>query len=165
MQQEARYTEAVKGKYPEQIVIAVVRDAAGKDNPVTIGWTAITYTGIAGLFYKYSLAAIRHSGEFVISFPSREMAEDALFFGSHSGREVDKLKERGTATEPASEVATVLLSDAVANFECEVASELETGDHVLIVGRIVASHVNADASVRRLYTLGSGHVLGGVEPA
>ena len=81
------------------------------------------------------------------------MAEDALFFGSHSGREVDKLKERGTATEPASEVATVLLSDAVANFECEVASELETGDHVLIVGRIVASHVNADASVRRLYTL------------
>ena len=36
----------------------------------------------------------------------------------------------------------LFLADAVANFECKLESELETGDHFLLVGRVVASHVN-----------------------
>ena len=52
-----------------------------------------------------------------------------------------------------------LLSDAVANFELKTVCEVPTGDHVLLAGEVVASHVNAQ-DLGRLYTLGPGHQLG-----
>ena len=55
-----------------------------------------------------------------------------------------------------------VLADAVANFECKMESELETGDHVLFVGRVVASHVNDTGELRRLYTIGENFQMGGV---
>jgi flavin reductase (DIM6/NTAB) family NADH-FMN oxidoreductase RutF len=51
-------------------------------------------------------------------------------------------------------IDSVLLADAVANFECRVVSEMQTGDHVIFVGQVVASHVNEDASRKRLYSVG-----------
>jgi flavin reductase (DIM6/NTAB) family NADH-FMN oxidoreductase RutF len=45
-----------------------------------------------------------------------------------------------------------------------VESEVETGDHILFVGRVIASHVNEREDVRRLYTLGEGYAMGGVVP-
>ena len=41
-------------------------------------------------------------------------------------------------------------------------SELETGDRVLFVGRVVASHVNETGQLRRLYTVGENYQMGGV---
>ena len=41
MQKQAEYQEAIKTKYPEQIVIAIARDKTGKANPITLGWTMI----------------------------------------------------------------------------------------------------------------------------
>ena len=77
---------------------------------------------------------------------------------------MDKLAVRATPTQPASKIDGVLLADAVANFECELESDLATGDHVIFVGRVVASHVNEDEGVRRLYTLAQGYKMGGVLP-
>jgi flavin reductase (DIM6/NTAB) family NADH-FMN oxidoreductase RutF len=58
----------------------------------------------------------------------------------------------------------VILADAVANFECELESETEAGDHVIFVSRVVASHMNNDAPPRRLYALGNEQ-MGGVTPS
>ncbi|MBN1795770.1 MAG: flavin reductase [Sedimentisphaerales bacterium] len=41
MQKQVEFNQAIKTKYPEQIVIATARDKNGKANPVTIGWTMI----------------------------------------------------------------------------------------------------------------------------
>ena len=41
MQKQVEYSDAIKTKYPEQVVIAIAKDAAGKANPVTLGWTMI----------------------------------------------------------------------------------------------------------------------------
>jgi len=169
MQIPAPYARAITRKYPEQVVIAIAKDAEGKCNPITLGWTMITsgrppMMAISVGLGRHSLGAIRLSREFVISFPSSAMAEDTLFFGTKSGRDLDKLAARGTATQPATEVDCVLLSEAVANFECKLEHEIQTGDHVLFVGRVVAAHLNQDPSVRRLYTLSTGHKLGGVLP-
>lgn len=57
----------------------------------------------------------------------------------------------------------MLLTDAVANFECKLVSELETGDHLLFVGEVVAAHMNEDRAVGRLYSLGDDR-LGDVTP-
>jgi len=162
------YQKAMGRKYPEQVAIAIAKDVQGKYNPITLGWTMITsidppMLAISVGLTRYSLEAIRHAREFVVSFPSSAMANDALFHGTESGRDLDKLAACGTRTQPASGVDGVLLAEAVANFECKLESELTTGDHVIFVGRVVASHMNEDPSVRRLYTLGH-EKLGPVVP-
>ena len=170
MQIQTRYEEAIRRKYPEQVVIAIVKDGGGKYNPITLGWTMITsheppMMAISVGRTRYSLEAIRQAREFVIAFPSSEMSRDALFHGTNSGRDMDKLAECGTKTQPATTVDCVLLTDAVANFECKLESELETGDHVLFVGRVVVSHVNQSDELRRLYTVGEDFQMGGVAVA
>jgi flavin reductase (DIM6/NTAB) family NADH-FMN oxidoreductase RutF len=82
-----------------------------------------------------------------------------MFFGTRSGRDVDKLVEAGCPTEPACGIDSVLLSDAVANFECRLVSETEAGDHIVVIGEIVCSHVN-EKPLNRLYSVGKGHKLG-----
>jgi flavin reductase (DIM6/NTAB) family NADH-FMN oxidoreductase RutF len=98
----------------------------------------------------------RSSDEFVVSFPSASMEADLLYFGTVSGRDEDKLAATRTATQPAAEIDCVVLSEAVANFECVTEASVETGDHVLFVGRVVAAHVNTDSGARRLMNFGQG---------
>ena len=163
------YTQAVSRKYPEAVVIAIAKDGKGRYNPITLGWTMITPQttddGHRRRLARHSRAVIEEAGEFVLAFPSSTMADAALFYGTNSGRDMDKMQEFPVATQPATEVDSVLLADAVANFECKLESQLVTGDHVLFVGRIVASHVNTDETVKRLYTLAPGYKMGGVVAA
>lgn len=164
MQKQVDYKEAIKTKYPEQVVIAIARDKAGRANPVTLGWTMIVSGGppmmaIAVAKTHYSIETIEHSKCFTIAFPSAEMADAVLFFGSKSGRDVDKFAEFECKTEPANEIDSVLLTDAVANFECVLESQISAGDHIIFIGRIVASHTSAEPK-KRLYTIGPGHKLG-----
>jgi len=166
MQKKVKYEQAIKTKYPEQVVIAIAKDRAGKANPITLGWTMIVsgeppMMAIAVAKTHYSIEAITYSECFTIAFPSSEMAEAALFFGSKSGRNIDKFTEFKCKTEPAKEIDSVLLSDAVANFECTLESQMVTGDHVIFVGKVVASHTNTEPT-KRLYTVGPGHKLGSV---
>ena len=169
MQVSAKYTQAIARKYPEQVAIAIAKDPQGKHNPITLGWTMLTsheppLMAISIGHTRYSLEAVRHAREFVVSFPSSAMASETLLFGTKSGRDLDKLAAAGVKTQPASVIDSVLLADAVANFECKLVSELETGDHVLFVGQVVAAHMNQDGGVRRLYSLGDDR-LGGVVPS
>jgi flavin reductase (DIM6/NTAB) family NADH-FMN oxidoreductase RutF len=167
MQVERDYTKVINRKYPEGVAIAIAKDSAGKHNPITLGWTMITshrppMMAIAVSLTHYSRRVIEEAGEFVLSFPSSSMAEAALFYGTNSGRNMDKMKEHPVATQLATQVDSVLLSDAVANFECKLESQMETGDHMLFVGRVVTSHMNSGESVKRLYTLAPGYKMGGV---
>jgi len=160
VQVPAEYKDALARKYPESITIAIAKDARGKHNPISLGWFMNTsheppMFAISIGLTRHSLSALCEAGEFVLAFVSTTMTEDMLFHGTQSGRDMDKLAEAGTKTQPATMIDSVLLSDAVANFECKVESEHPTGDHVIFVGRVVASHTNKDPSVRGLYTLGN----------
>jgi flavin reductase (DIM6/NTAB) family NADH-FMN oxidoreductase RutF len=164
MQKQVEYPEAIKTKYPEQVVIAIAKDRQGKANPVTLGWTMIVsgsppMMAIAVAKKHYSIEAITHSECFTIAFPSSEMAEAALFFGSKSGREIDKFAEFECETAPAKEIDSLLLAGATANFECTLESQVPTGDHIVFIGRVVCSHINTEPK-KRLYTIGPGHKLG-----
>ena len=164
MQKQVEYSEAIKTKYPEQVVIVIAKDKQGKANPVTLGWTMIVsgsppMMAIAVAKKHYSIEAITHSECFTIAFPSSEMAEAALFFGSKSGREIDKFAEFECETAPTKEIDSLLLASATANFECTLESQVPAGDHIVFIGRVVCSHINPEPK-KRLYTIGSGHKLG-----
>jgi flavin reductase (DIM6/NTAB) family NADH-FMN oxidoreductase RutF len=166
MQKQAEFPEAIKTKYPEQVVIAIAKDKNGKANPITLGWTMIVsgkppMMAIAVASTHYSIETIRHSKCFCLAFPSSDMADAALFFGSKSGRDIDKFAEFDCKTEPAKQIDSVLLPDAVANFECMLESETAAGDHIIFVGKVICSHINTEPK-KRLYTIGPGHKLGSV---
>ncbi len=166
MQKQVEYSDAVRTKYPEQVVIAIAKDKNGKANPVTLGWTMIVsgnppMMAIAVAKKHYSIEAVTHSKCFTIAFPSSDMADAALFFGSKSGRDTDKFAEFDCKTEPAKATDSVLLTDAVANFECTLESQIPAGDHIIFIGKVVSSHTNTEPK-KRLYTTGPGHKLGSV---
>jgi len=166
MQNSVPYSEAIVAKYPEQIVIGIAKQAGGKCNPITLGWTMITSHEPAMMavsigLTRHSLEVFRNADQFVIAMPSEAQADEAMLFGTKSGRNCDKFDEAGTLLSPAEKVDGVLMADAVANFECRKVSELPTGDHVIFVGEVVASHVNPEKP-DRLYTLSEGFKMGGL---
>ena len=166
MQTLAAYGAAIGRKYPEQIVIAIAKEPTGKCNPITLGWTMITshappMMAVSIGLTRYSLEVFRHAGEFVIAMPSEHQLTEALFHGTHSGRDMDKFAEAGTTLQPADQIDGVLMADAVANFELKTVHEVQTGDHVLFVGEIVASHVN-EQDLNRVYTVGGGYQMAGL---
>jgi len=166
MQQLVTYDEAIVQKYPEQIVIGIATDAKGMANPITLGWTMITshqppMMAVSIGLTRYSLGVFRAADEFVIAMPAESQAEETMLFGTKSGRNMDKFAAAGTALQPASKIDGVLMTEAVANFECRKTAELVTGDHVIFVGEIVCSHMNGDRP-KRLYTVGNGFKLGGL---
>ncbi len=165
-QRQVEYGEAVKTKYPEQVIVAIAKDKDGKANPVTMGWTMIT-SGTPPMMAvsmhqgHYTVTCVRHSKCFTIAYPASDMVDAVMFFGTHSGWNTDKFAEFKCANEPARKIDSVLLTGAVANFECQLEGEYTTGDHIVFVGRIVVSHVNT-AAKKRLYILGPGRKLGAV---
>ena len=164
MQKQVEYSDAIKTKYPEQVVITVAKDKNDRANPVTLGWTMIAsgepaMMAIAVAKTHYSVEAITHSKCFTIAFPSAQMADAALFFGSKSGRKVDKFAEFECKTEPAEKIDSLLLAEAAANFECTLESQTPAGDHIIFVGKVVCSHINTEPK-KRLYTIAPGHKLG-----
>ena len=168
MQTVTPFDQAAQRGYPEPISIAIAKDAAGKHNPITLCWAMRTSIdppmfAISIGIQRHSLAALRQAGEFVLALPSAEMAQDAAFHGTKSGRDLDKLTQYGTKTEPAHQIDSVLLVDAVANFECRIVSEHPTGDHVIFVGEVLITHTNTDLTRRRLYSLGNEQ-MGSVGP-
>jgi flavin reductase (DIM6/NTAB) family NADH-FMN oxidoreductase RutF len=169
MQKTATAAEAAQRKMPDPVAIAIARDAQGKYNPITLTWFMQAsldppMMAIAIGKARHSLAAIRASGAFVLSFPSAAMGPDASFFGMTSGRDTDKLSRQGTPTQPAAKIDGVLLTGAVANYECRLTGEMEAGDHVILLGEVVAAHVNEHAALGRLFALGENR-MGGVLPA
>ena len=122
MQKKVEYSEAIKTKFPEAVAYAIAKDEKGIANPITLGWVMCTshqppMFAISVAFQRYSYDAIRHSKCFTVVFPNEEQGKEALFFGTHSGRDMDKLKQFGCATTSTTEIDSVILNNAVANFE------------------------------------------------
>ena len=166
MQKEVPFSEARDARYPREVVIGIAKDANGKCNPIALGFVMNTsikppMIAVSIVPTHHTTAAIRHSGEFVIALPSEHQAEETMLYGTRSGRDTDKLTLANAKTEPAREIDCVLLSDAVANYECKLVGDMQTGDHVVFVGEVVCSHVN-ETPLRRLYIVGPGHELGSV---
>ena len=166
MQKELPYSKVIGLKYPEQIVIAIAKDKNDKCNPITLGWTMITsgsppMMAVSIGLTRYSLEVFRNAKEFVISMPAEDQEKGTMFFGTKSGRDCDKFAEMNTKVQPGSNVDCVIMSNAVANFECKKVSELQTGDHVIFVGDVISSHMNPDKP-NRLYAVGSGYKMGGL---
>ena len=93
-----------------------------------------------------TLGALRGSRRFVVNFIREGRSDLCLRFASK-----DEEKFAGVRWEPAPGGPPILVDDALAWAECETAEELETGDHVVFFGRVVAGAGPTDDDTPLMY--------------
>lgn len=133
----------------EPAVFVLSVDENGKPSGMAAGWNMkCSYKppmiAVALSKNNYTQTLVRTSKEFVVAVPSPELQEQLEYFGSVSGRDVNKIEKTGIKTIPSSKLKSPLLADARINFECKLYKVIETGDHYLCVGEILAAHYNVD---------------------
>ena len=168
MQKIATIEAAWERKYPEQVVLAITKNSEGRVNLMAIGGVGIASDEppmfLIGIDDNaYTLELIRQHKEFVIAYPSAKMADATLYAGTTHGHKENKGVRCGLKFIPGDKVNVPILVDAVANFECKLVEITRPGNCPLIVGEVVASHVNVDESVKRLFTLDKGYKLGKID--
>jgi len=93
---------------------------------------------------RYSYNMIKESGVFVVNLVTESMREQYAYLGSKSRRDFDKLKELGMETVDGSVVDAPLLVDSPVSAECTIVDSIETGSHVLFIGKVERIHANEE---------------------
>ena len=142
---EISWDEAITLCSPHNYVLAVTIDKNNKPNIIGLAWWTFVSWNPQMLVIsigrnKYSHECIEHCKEFVLCFPSKELKKGAWLCGEKSGRHVDKFKEAGFKAVPSKIVKPPTIGDSTVTFECKVVDTLETGDHTVYLGNIVAIH-------------------------
>ena len=130
--------------YPSRVVLVTSIDSKGKPNIITLAWTCILsmkpfMVGIAVSPKRYSHKLICASKEFVINLPTIELKEACMLCGTKSGKTADKFKEAGLTPVESEKAKAPRIAECYAWLECKLVNSVETGDHTLFVGEVVAS--------------------------
>jgi flavin reductase (DIM6/NTAB) family NADH-FMN oxidoreductase RutF len=129
----------------------------GKANTLAIAWIVPVSVNPPMLVFavkkgRHSYKLLEETREFVVNIAGFDMARQVLYCGRRSGREVDKFSETGLTTTKARKVSVPIISECVAHLECRVEDMIPTGDHVLVVGEVLAAHAQSEV-FKRLYDL------------
>lgn len=129
---------------PERVALITSADNK-KKNVMTAEWFMRTsfnppLVAISIGKTRYSHGLIKNQGEFVLAFPNSRMVKDMLICGTKSGRDTDKFEETNLVPKEGAVVKAPLIENCVLNLECKIINSLETGDHTIFVGEIVAAH-------------------------
>ena len=89
---------------------------------------------------RYTYTLIQKAREFGINFLPFDKAALVVSIGSVSGAEMDKFEKFGLETEKPIKTTAPILKDAYAAYECRLIDSREYGDHIWLVGEIVATH-------------------------
>ena len=151
---------------PRQVILVTSR-WQDKDDIITLAWhTPLSFEpmmyAISVGKKRYSLKLIRNSKVFVVNFISKEFKKDILLCGEVSGREVDKFKSTNFEKEEAETINCPRIKQALGYLECRVVEEIETGDHILFIGRVTKAELRKHGV--KLFHI-SGDKLGELEGA
>ncbi len=138
---------------PRQVVLVTCRHK-GKDNVITLAWHSPLsfYPEMYGILIsrkRYSYDIIKKSKVFCVNFISADMKDLAVKCGTTSGRDLDKFIEFGLEKEECKTIDCCRIKDVLGYIECELVDEIETGDHVIFVGKSTESRMIKPG--RRLY--------------
>jgi flavin reductase (DIM6/NTAB) family NADH-FMN oxidoreductase RutF len=135
--------------YPKLAVI-ITASARGRDAAMTAAWhSSISLKpplyGIAIASKRFTYQFIMESREFGINFIPSEKASLAAAIGGISGQQMDKFERFNIKQEKPLKTKAPILKDAYAAYECKLVDSKPYGDHLWIVGEIVAVHFLEEA--------------------
>ena len=135
--------------YPK-VALIVTATSQGKDNAMAVAWhSSISPNpplyGISISPKRFTYQLIAESKEFGINFIPLEKASFAAKVGGTSGRGIDKFEKFNMEKEKPLKTGVPILKDAYAAYECKLVDSKPYGDHIWVVGEIVAVHFLEDA--------------------
>ncbi len=135
---------------PSKVTMAVTQKPDGNFNLITLEW--FMRTSIAPPMFAISIGHSRYSHEclmdnryFNLVFPSKRQKDLLSLAGSQSGRNIDKFTAGEVQYIPGKLRKFPILKDAAACFECEVVTQVSSGDHTIFVGEVKYSWLNQAA--------------------
>jgi len=135
--------------YPKIAVIVTAR-ARGKDNAMTAAWHSLISRnpllyGVSISPKRFTYQLITESKEFAINFIPWEKASLAAKLGGTAGQKMDKFERFDIEKEKPLRTQAPILKDAYAAYECKLVDSKPYGDHIWVVGEIVALHFLKEA--------------------
>jgi len=141
---------------PYSCVFVISIDKNGRPSGMVAGWNTKCSSSphlFAVVLSKegYTHKLIRRSKEFVIAVPNKKLEKAVEFFGMTHGDKVDKFKKTGIKISKAKYLKSPLLKDATINLECKLYREINLGDHIMFIGKILAAHTNPNKKILMVY--------------
>ena len=141
------------GKFSQhnpKLAVILTASAQGRDDAMTAAWhSSISLNpplyGIAISPKRFTYKLITESQEFGINFVPSEKASFAASIGGISGQQIDKFERFTIRKEKPLKTETPILEEAYAAYECKLVDSKPYGDHIWIVGEVVAVHFLEEA--------------------
>jgi flavin reductase (DIM6/NTAB) family NADH-FMN oxidoreductase RutF len=141
------------GKFSQhnpKVAVIVTASACGRDAAMTAAWhSSISFKpplyGIAISPKRFTYQLIMESREFGINFIPLKKANLAAAIGGTPGRQMDKFERFKIKKEKPLKTTAPILEDAYAAYECKLVEGKPYGDHIWVVGEIVAVHFLEEA--------------------
>jgi len=135
--------------YPKVAVI-VTASARGRDDAMTAAWhSSISLKpplyGVAITTKRFTYQLMNESQEFGINFIPSEKAPLAAAIGGTSGKQMDKFESFNIKKDKPLKTTVPILEAAYAAYECKLVDSKPYGDHLWVVGEIVAVHFLEEA--------------------
>jgi flavin reductase (DIM6/NTAB) family NADH-FMN oxidoreductase RutF len=175
MKEKVKLDNAVSTIFAPQLVgLVTTIDRTGQPNVATFAWIMSTSHDPELIAVSVSEARYTHeclADEFVINLPTKELLEQVWTVGTMSGRDVNKFQVAGLTPIPAVVVKPPRIAECLTHVECQIVDTVETGDHTIFIGKVVAKSGDFDAikdgilndHVEPLFHLGGTKFLSGRE--
>ncbi|NLX47491.1 MAG: flavin reductase family protein [Euryarchaeota archaeon] len=151
------------------IVLAAVSDSKGNRNIITIALVHMfsfnpPVLGIGVSPARHSYEMLEDAVDFSINIPSKDLVEEALYCGQHSGREFDKFEDCGFEPKQGKKIRSPVIDECMVNLECVKRQRVDAGDHVWYLGEVVHAEMakEADREKSLMYWSGEFRVLGDI---
>jgi flavin reductase (DIM6/NTAB) family NADH-FMN oxidoreductase RutF len=124
-------------------------DLEGKPNAATVAWGGICCSRppcvtISLQKIRYTYGNIMERGYYTVNVPSADLVEQVDFFGTASGRDVDKFKESGLTAVRSDLVDAPYIAEFPFVLECKVIHTYQIGLHTQFIGEIMDVKVDED---------------------
>ncbi|MBN1541291.1 flavin reductase family protein [candidate division KSB1 bacterium] len=134
---------------PERVVFITAVDSQGNHHIMTVGWKMRAsfrppMIAVAIGNQRRMRQMIDDSKEFVVAVPGTDLAREVLICGMPNLENEDRFAKCGFSRKPGTFVKAPLVERALCSFECKLSARVETGDHTLFIGEVVASWVNEE---------------------
>lgn len=126
-------------------VMVITTKWSQKLNGMSAAWVSRAseqpFLVMASVYKKnYSHDLIKSSRIFAVHYLREGQQKLAIHFGKQSGREVDKFLKVPYFTE---KTGAPILKDCLAYLDCRVIDQMESGDHTIFLGEVLAGRVIA----------------------
>lgn len=135
--------------HPKPAALVISVDSSGRVNGMIAAWTTpLSHSppliGVSISPRRYTYELIKESQEFTLNILDVNYVKQVQFLGMVSGRSRDKLKESGLTLSKSRKVKPPHVEEALGVLECRVEKEVEAGDHVFFIARILEAYARSE---------------------